>query len=209
MNRPDVEEFEALWQGGVDPEEQATLEAMARVARRRGRFLAYADTALAILIVGGSIFGALIARGPVMMAAAVLVLIVTLWLTWRRRTLRQMAATLNTSDRQAFIESSIRNAYANLRRNTLSLAVFPFVVPAALTWKVSRRYEGEIPHPLTVVSEWGQSTRGMITLFLMSLLVIFMIRSRQKIKSELRRLQELRRVYEDEAEREEAAGSEL
>ena len=207
MNRPDVQEFEALWQGGLDPEEQARLEAMARVARRRGRFLAYADSFLAALIVSGSIFGALISRGPVMMAAAVLVLLVTLWLTWRRRTLRQMAATLNTGDRQSFLESSVRNAYANLRRNTLSLAVFPFVVPAALTWKVSLRTGGDIPHPLTVVADWAQSTRGIITLFLMSLLVIFMIRSRLKIRAELRRLQELRRIYEDEAKREEAAAS--
>ena len=209
MNRPDVHEFEALWQGGLDPDEQARLEAMARVARRRGRLLAYADLALAVLIIGGSIFGTLIARGPVTMGAAVLVLIVTVWLTWRRRAIRQMAATLNTSDRQAFLESSVRNAYANLRRNTLSLAVFPLIIPAALTWKVSLRTGGSIPNPMTVLSDWAQSPRGIITLFLMTLFIAFMIRSRRKIRGELRRLQELRRAYEDEAKRETQAGADF
>ena len=202
MNDDEFDRLAALW-NEPDPEEQAHFERLARRARRQGRLLAYADLAWFVLIVGGSAFAALIAPGPITMAAAVLLLVATVWLTWRRRKYRQMARTLDTTDRASFLQSSVRNARANLRRVTLSLIAFPLLVPVAKFLKLSFVTGGDISDMPEVLSDWAQSLRGMLTIFAMALVVAYAMRSRRRIKMELRRLEELR-IAEAEGARQDA-----
>jgi hypothetical protein len=202
MTGPDLDEFAELWQGDPDPEEQARMEALAEKARRRGRLLAYADIALAALIVGGSLFGAFAVRGPVTMVTALLLVVGTTWFTVKLRATRQMSRTLSTVDRESFIESSMRNARASLRRITIGLIFVPLLVPTVIVWKVSLRHGGRIPDPLHVMLDWAQSPRGVITMCLMAAAAVFTLRSRRKLKREIRQLEELRAAYREEAARE-------
>jgi hypothetical protein len=203
MTGPDLDEFAELWQGDPDPVEQARMEALAAKARRRGRLLAYADIMLAALIVGGSIFGAFAVRGPVTMVTALLLVVGTTWFTVKLRATRQMSRTLSTVDRESFIETSLRNARASLRRIMLGLIFVPILVPVVLVWKVSLRNGGRIPDPLHVMLDWAQSPRGIITMFLMAAAAAITIRSQRKLKREIRQLEELRVAYREETSREE------
>jgi hypothetical protein len=198
MTDPDLQELAELWQE-PDEAEQEAFEAMARRARRQGRFLAYADLAWAVVLIGGSLFAAFMAPGPAMTAAAVVLLVTTVWLTWKRRKYRQMARTLDTTDRQAFFASSVRNARADLRRVTITMVAFPFLVPVALLLKVSFRTGADIVHPLDVLGSWVQSTRGIVTLIMLSLVMGYMYRSRLRIKAELGQLHRLLADYAEEA----------
>jgi HAMP domain-containing protein len=204
MIDPELQELSELWRQ-PDPAEAEKFRALARRARRRGRFLGYADWALAIVLVGGS-FMLLASPGPVTTVAAILLLVATIWLTWQRRRLRQMASTLDTVDRQSFIESSVRSARANLRRVTLTVIALPPLVIIALLAKMSARRGGYVSDPGQVLLAWAQSPRGMISLAIFALILALSFRSILRIRRELRRLESLRRAYEEECQ---AAGREL
>ncbi|HLL31593.1 MAG TPA: hypothetical protein VK403_11400 [Allosphingosinicella sp.] len=198
MTDPELQELAELWQQ-PDAAEAEKFKALARRARRQGRYLGYADAALAVLLIGGSLLVLLASHGPVTTSAAVLLLVATIWLTWRRRKLRQMASTLDTADRQSFIESSVRSARANLRRVTVSLLALPPLVVIALLAKTSLREGGAVADPAQLLLDWARSPRGMISLAVFALLFLLGARSILRIRSELRRLEELRRAYEEEA----------
>lgn len=197
MIDPELQELAELWRE-PDSGEAEKLQLLARRARRRGRWLGLADWALAFVLVGGSLFALFAAPGPLTTGAGILLLVSTIWLTWQRRRLRQMASALNTADRQSFIESSVRSARANLRRVTLTLiALPPFVIFALLT-KMAARRGGYVDDPGQVLIDWAQTPRGMISLAIFASIIALSLRSILRIRNELRRLRKLRRAYEDE-----------
>lgn len=199
MIDPELQELAELWRR-ADSAEAGKLEAMARKARRKGRFLAYADAALALLLVGGSLFALLSSPGRFTTGAVILLLVATVWLTRERRKLRQMASALDTGDRHAFIESSMRSARANLRRVTISMLSIPPFVIVALLAKKSYRSGGTVSDPGRILLDWAQSPRGMISLAIFALLIALCVRSILRIRAELRQLKALRRAYEEEAQ---------
>jgi hypothetical protein len=201
MREPGFEEFADLWQDPDDGTQEA-FEALARRARRQGRMLAYMDISLVVLLIGSTAFGAMMTPSKPAMAAAVALVAATVWLTWKRRKMRQMNATLNTGSRDDFLGSSIRIANANLRRVTLSIAFFPVMVGLALVFNLVRR--GHFAHPLLAIGEWAHSYRGMISLTGVAVVLAFTIRSRRRVKAELRRLEALRADYDEEGRRETA-----
>ena len=197
MTDPELQELAELWRE-PDSAPAEDFQSLARRARRRGRFLADADWALAAVLVGGSLFALLVGPGPFTTIAAVLLLVATIWLTWQRRRLRQMASTLDTADRHGFIESSVRSARANLRRVTLSLIALPPLVIAALLTKMGARRGGHVSDPGQILLIWAQSPRGIISLAIFALLIALSLRSILRIRNELRRLESLRDAYEEE-----------
>lgn len=199
MNRPEFDELAELWKGDPDPAEQAQFQAYAKAARRRGRLLGYLDYSLAFMVMIMVAGGAFISPTPLTVAIAVPLVIAVTWLTWVRRSVRQMTKTLNTADRASFIESSLRNATANLRRNTIGLASLPFVVPVAVAFKVSIRTGGGPQEVWEALGLWIQTVRAPITLLVLLIWAALSLRRRRKLKAEIRRLEGLRRGYESEA----------
>ncbi|HEX8578735.1 MAG TPA: hypothetical protein VF655_03980 [Allosphingosinicella sp.] len=200
MSRPEFDEFAALWQDGPDPLDQAEMDAYARKASRRGQLLDYIDYAVWISLIVMLVGGAVISHSPLTLALAVPLMLASTWLTLRRRRLRQMARTLDTSDRAAFVETSLRNAAANLRRNTIGLLLIPLVMPMALIFKVSIRSGGgpqEVWHAFLL---WAQSPRAVVGITLLSALAVLTLRSRRKTKAEILRLQGLREAYRTETD---------
>ncbi|HEX8296590.1 MAG TPA: hypothetical protein VF593_09840 [Chthoniobacteraceae bacterium] len=206
MNRPDLDDLAALWQDGPDPLEQAQMDAYARSARRRGRVFDYLEHLLVVLLFAIFAGGLFVSTSPLTIGLGVPLIIVVTWLTWRRRSLRQMAKTLKTSDPAAFLESSLRNARANLRRNTIGLAFLPLVVPAAVTFKVSVRTGGGFPEVWEALVLWAHTPRAAITLALLTIMGAFTLRARRKVLREIEKLEVLRSGYELEAELERETG---
>jgi hypothetical protein len=199
MREPGFEEFADLWQD-PDTAEQEAFEALARRARRQGRMLAYMDITLVVLLIGSTVLTTVMSPSRPIIAAALAVVAATLWLTWKRRKMRQMNATLNTGSRDDFLGSSIRIANANLRRVTLSIAFFPVMVGLGLVFNLIRH--GHFGHPLSAVEEWARSYRGMFSLTAVALVLAITIRSRGRIKAELRRLEAVRADYDEEGRHE-------
>ncbi|MEA3038874.1 MAG: hypothetical protein QOE79_1387 [Sphingomonadales bacterium] len=200
MREPGFEDFAALWTEQGDAERQA-FEAVARKARFQGRLHAYSDIVLVVMIVGISIAGAVLKPSGLMLAISVVIAGSSIAITWKRRKIRQMTRTLDTSSREGFLETSLQNARADLRRLTLSLFVFPLSLPVAVLFKVAWRHGGHLVHPLAELAAWVTSVRGVITLSVFVFLGAATVRSRLKVKAELRRLKALEDAYRDESER--------
>ena len=199
MSTGDFDDLATLWRAEPDDAEQEQLQQLALKARRRGRLADYVDLAMVVLVIGGSIVAAFAARSPLLMAAALVLIVATVWLTWKRRRIRQMARDLVTTDRDSFLAGSIRHTRANLLRNTLSLVAFPLIVPLAVILKRAATTGGDPYAALMGLAEWASSQRGLITLSVLSFMILFLLRSRHRHQAELRRLEDLRRAYEDEA----------
>jgi hypothetical protein len=176
------------------------MEAYARSARRRGRMLDYIDYAVWISLVVVFVAGSFLSTSPLTIAFAVPLMLGLTWMTWRRRSLRQMARTLNTSDRATFLETSLRNARANLRRTAIGLASIPFVVPVAVFFKVSLRTGGGPLELWAGLVAWAQSPRSVIVISILLIIAGLTLRSMRRIKTEIGRLEALREGYEVEAE---------
>ncbi len=195
MKEQGFEEFADLWQDPEEGEKEA-FEALARRARRRGRLLGYLDIGLVVLIVGATLLGTLVAPHPITIGIALLLVIATAWLTWKRRGLRQMTAALNTSNPAAFIESSIRNATSNLWRATLGLILIPPLFTTAVLFRGVLRTDGRFHHLLESIAAWAGSPRGIIAITIGAVLVARLVRSRKRLRAELHRLEKLRLDYE-------------
>lgn len=202
MREPGFEDLADLWQDGEEGDREV-FEAMARRARRRGRLLGYADLGLFVLLVGAVLSSVFMAPTPTSMVIAIPMLVATVWVTWTRRRLRQMSATLDTSDPAAFLESCVANAKANLRRVNFSLiVVLPLLTTMAAVIKGSQRSRGGIEGLLQGIWEWASSVRAMIALTIIFLIFLSVVWSGRRLRAELRRLESLRQDYEEESRRE-------
>lgn len=197
MTDPDLQQLADLWRES-NPADQVALEAMARKARRQGRMLAYADVALFVLIAGGTFFAVALKPSPVTAGIAIAMLLSTTYIMWKRRTIRQMSPSLDTADRRAFLISSVKLGTANVRRITLSLTFLPLGIALASMFKIAMRSGGHIEHPLVRFIAWGGSTRGIVTLSIGLLFMLWTYRARVRAKAELSRLLDLQKAYEDE-----------
>ena len=197
MTDPDLRELAELWQQ-PDGDAQELFEAVARKARFRARFLGYADLALGLLLVAGMVLGTIMVPGPVTAGIAVLLISATIWVSFKRRALRQMSLTLDTNDRHSFIRVAARSARANYRRLTLGLWLFPPFALLAVLFKLSWRQGGELHDPLQALALWAVSTRGIIGLCGIAVIVGLLLRSWRKTRAEIRRLEALDRDYRDE-----------
>jgi hypothetical protein len=199
MREPGFEDLADLWQDAEQGDREA-FEALARRARRRGRLLGYADLGLVVLLVGGVLLSVFMTPHPTTMAVAIVLLAATFWLTWTRRRLRQMTATLNTSDPVAFLESSIAIAKANLRRVRLSLLLMGPFIAMAIAFKGSQRSDG-IENLPQGIWEWASRPVAQIALAVVFLMILGLFRSRRRLRGELSRLESLRQDYEEERRR--------
>ncbi|HEX8261575.1 MAG TPA: hypothetical protein VF547_01745 [Allosphingosinicella sp.] len=198
MTDPDLQRLADLWRE-PDAADQGAFEALARRARLRGRIVAYLNFAAVAVTVGGVAIGVFMKPGTVTMVAAIALILVTVVVLRKRRQIKQMTRTLETAGREAFIETSISNATANLRRTRLSLSFFPIGVVVALFYKMSVRVGGRTELMLDAFLEWAPSPRGLVTFAILGLLFAWGLRSASRTKRELRQLEELRSAYAEEA----------
>ncbi len=207
MSTADLDDLAILWRSEPEPAERKELEQLAERARRRGQLSDFADIALVAFLTVSTAVSTFASRSPLLLGGAVILIVVTVWLTFKRRALRQMSRSLDTADRHGFIDSSVRHVKANLRRNMLSLAVLPLIAPLALLVKVGARTGGD-PHAIAVeLIHWVGSARGIIVLSVIFLIMLSLLRARRRHLAELRRLKALRNAYDDESLRD--AGAEL
>ncbi|HEX8449234.1 MAG TPA: hypothetical protein VF652_06545 [Allosphingosinicella sp.] len=198
MTRPEFEELADLWKepGDVGQAEQSEFEALARKVRLRARLMAWGDTAWLILVAGSAVVVAFLHPSTLSFVGAAATIAMTFWLNWKRRWLRRMEACLDTSDRATFLASNIQVVRANLRRVTFSLTTFLPGLFIAILYIVLTR---DPSHPMRAFLAWVGSARGLIGLGVLAVLVGLALRSRRRLKDQLKGLEKLRQVYADEA----------
>lgn len=204
MSTGDLDDLAILWRAEPEPAERAELDQLAEKARRRGRLADYADIGLVAIVVVSSIVATFAAGSALLMVVAAVLIVMTIWLTVKRRRIRQMSRGLRAKGRENYIDGSVRDVTGALRRNLLSLVFIPLVVPLAVLVKAGSRTGGDPQAIAAGLIAWMGTPRGAITLAIVSLIMIFVVRARRRLLTELRRLNELQGAYADETRRENA-----
>jgi hypothetical protein len=200
MTDPDLQRLAELWTEPDAADQQEAFERLARRARLRGRIFAWLDFAAVAVILGGTVLSMFMKPGTMTMVAAIALITVTVIVTRKRRQIKQMTRALDTAGREAFIETSISNVTADLRRTRLSLAFFPPGMVAALTLKMAMRTSGHWELMWPAFLDWASTPRGIGTFIALALLYAWGVRTLWRVKRELRGLEQLRSAYAEEAE---------
>lgn len=196
MTDPELEGLAALWRQ-PDPPEERRIEAMAAQARSRARLVDYADIALLATCV--AMMAVSIPRPtPGTVLPGLLIFACLLWINSIRRTARQMALTLFTTDRESFLDGAVRSARITLRYRIILLALWVPVMTLAVLFKLSGRHGGIGP-ALANVPAWLASARGLTVTSFIILSTLWLAFRCRKSMAEIARIEALRRDYRVEA----------
>lgn len=202
MSELDFDEIARLWRKSDASEDEAT-ELLVRRAKRQGRLVGLADIVTGLLFILTTLFGFFMEPGIGTGSLGALLIAATLWANWKRRSLRQMTLSLDTSDRPQFLDVALRHAGGNIRRVSLSLVLFASIVIPAILFKLSYRNGGRLDHPLDTLGVWATSTRGLLVIPFILGIAWFLLLSRRKFRVEYQRIETLRREYQQETEMDE------
>jgi len=197
MTDPELERLALLWRR-TDPAEQAMFEKVARRARLRARLIGYGDLVLFVVIF--ILLSVVVLRhwSPTSVAMALAILAVITWFNWRRRLYREQARTIDTSERQSFLDTSITSARARLRALLLGLYLTLPLMLLTILFLISAEEGISLDAAMAHLPGRLQSRRGLVFLLCFLLPVIWAIPVRRRIKAEIERLESLKRDYEEE-----------
>lgn len=197
MNDAELERLASLWRQ-TDAAEQAMFEKLARKARLKARLISYGDstTFAAILI----LIPLIVIRhwSLTSFAIGLVILAIVSWGNWRRRLYLRQSARIDTSRREAFLDSSILGARARLR--TVLLGLY-FAIPLLLLimlFLISSKLGLGLGSTIALLPETLVSKRGSIIVLVFLLPMFWSILARRRIAAEIERLEALKRDYETE-----------
>lgn len=202
MTRPDFQELTLLWQEQIDRHEQAALDTLAteieRTARRRGA----QDVLFTIGGLGAVLFAVVVLQPstlPLWLGFAAMAAVM-LWYLWRRHRIVQGARGLTSAEPGTFFAAAIENARAELALSRFGLWLMPpgyAAMLVLLTVCDGVTGIGPIARFLFVRNAW--MTLGQVAI--LAVLMAIFIRLDLKLSAQLRRLEEMRREWEEEETR--------
>ena len=205
MKRGGLPELARLWQEQIDPAEQAGLDALAseikRTARRRGAL----EILFTIIGLGSIVFALAVFRPrtlPIQLGFALLAAIMV-WIYWRRRRIVAGAKALATGEPDTFFGAAIENARVELGLSAIVLAIFPpaYAFLLVLLGAASGVTGLDRIARLLFVE---QPMLGSLHLANFLFFEALSYRSYVKLRAQLRRLERMRREWEDEDARDRA-----
>lgn len=199
MKRADFPELAQLWQEQIDPAEQARLDSLAREIKRTARRRGALDILLTIGGVGSLVFALMYVRRstlPIKLGFAVLAAMMVLFL-WRRRYIVKGANALASGEPDTFFAAAIANARAELNLSGLGIVLgLPCYVFLIVLLGAADGVTGldRVAHLLFVEQPVVGALHIANCLFFFALA----LRAHFKLRAQLRRLEQMRREWEDE-----------
>jgi hypothetical protein len=197
MMAQDFSEYAALWREQIDPKELAELQAMAtKIKRAAGRKL-LAHRVLTPVVVGLACLLMLRSSAPPLVRLSLaLVALMLLWYFWRRHQLTKAARAIAVDDPRLFFETAIENMRAEINLSTLSaLWGMPMFVAGAVLARASRGPDNLYAELLEVFTQGYAKT--ILAAIVLVLGHIYLIRDNLRLRAQLRRLEAMRREWEE------------
>jgi hypothetical protein len=199
MKRGEFPELARLWQEQIDPAEQAALDTLAREIKRTASRRGAQDVLLTIGGFGALVFALVVFRPstlPLWLGFAAMAAVM-LWYLWKRHRIVQGARALASGEPGTFFAAAVENARAELSLSRFGLWLMPpgyasMIILMTVCDGVTGI--GPIARFLFVRNAW--MTLGHVAL-LAVLFAIFM-RLDLKLRAQLRRLEQMRREWEEE-----------
>jgi hypothetical protein len=197
MIQHDFSEYAALWREQIDPEELAELQAMTtKIKRSAGRRLLF-DRVVTPLTVGVACL--LMARStapPLIRLSLALVVLMMLWFFWKRHRLTKAARAIAVDDPRVFFEAAIENMRAEIKLSTLLVwSGTPMFFIGAVLGRASRGPDNLYAELLEAFTQ----SHAKIIFAAVFLVVgnIYFIRANIRLRAQLRRLEAMRREWEE------------
>ena len=200
MTPDDFPRYAELWREQVDPGELAELQAWARNIERNATRKALFD-----IVTGFATIGILCVilwtypTSPQIRFGFALMVAIMVWLAWRRYEITRTSRAIAVDDPRAFFKAAIENVGAEVNLSTFSLYMLvPFFGFMSLLVIATRRW-GELDAVfLQDISIGKRVALSAITVVLIS---IYFIRDNLKLRKQLRRLEDMRREWEEQEAR--------
>lgn len=190
-------DYAELWQEQTSPEELAVLQSRARTIERSASRRRLRDLALTITAVGIAALYLWHRHTSLQMKLAFAPLVlVMVWGMWRRHQITRAAWAIAVDHPCAFFETAIENARAELRLSTIAcIGALPFF--AISLWLVKIAQGADFGSLLRL--PYGLSVASGAVLAVGFLGYLLFLRENRKLRTQLRRLEAMRREWEDQA----------
>ncbi|HYI49489.1 MAG TPA: hypothetical protein VEX35_13600 [Allosphingosinicella sp.] len=197
MMPQDFPEYAALWREQIDPKELAELQAMAtKIRRSAGRKLLFDRVATPIAIGGACLLMLRYSAPPLIRLSLALVALILLWYFWRRYQITKDARAIAFDDPRVFFEAAIENMRAEVGLSTLSAWLgMPMFVAGVVLAGASGGPDNLYEHLRDVFTQSYAKT--ICAAVVVVLLYVFLIRDNIRLREQLRRLEAMRREWEE------------
>ena len=190
-------EYAALWREQIDPEELAELQAMATKIKRTAGRKWLLDGVLALAAAGLVCFAILRYPGtPLINLGLALLLLGPVWHVWRRHQITRASRAIASDDPRVFFEAAIENVRAEINLSTLSAALgIPTFIACLLLSGAASGFDHiymKIRDMLTIPSVKLASFAAIFVLMLG-----YFIRDNIRLRAQLRRLEAMRREWDE------------
>lgn len=202
MRRPDFPELAQLWQELIEPAEQARLDTLARAIKRTARRRWALDVLFTLLGIGSLVAALAVLRPSTLWIELGFALLAALmgWLFWKRQQIAKGANALATGEPGSFFAAAIDNARAELGLSTIVLVLFPPVYAFMLLLLCAGSGVTGIDRVASFLFV-ERPMRGLLHIANCLFFEALAYRACLKLRAQLRRLQQMRREWEDEEAR--------
>jgi hypothetical protein len=190
-------DYAALWREQIDPKELAELQAMATKIKRTAGLRWLLDRLLALLA-AGMVAWAIVRYpgGPLIKLGLALLLPGPIWCVWRRYQITRDSRAIATDDPRNFFEAAIANLRAEISLSTISAWMG---IPAFLACILLGAAAFGFDHIYMNLRDMFTlaSARLSIILIICILLILYFIRDNLRVRAQLRRLEAMRREWDE------------
>lgn len=201
MMPPDFRQFAELWREQIGPEELAQLQARAKTIARGAKWRWRLDFVLTAVCLGlTAMFLWINTTSPQVKLGFALLAAGAVWFAWRRRQLATASRAIAVDDPRNFFETAIKNLRAEMNLSTLSLySMVPVLFLCYLLVSSTRRVYG-IEFILMPLRE-RSLTRTIAVVVIFIGVGAYLVRDYIKLRRQLRRLESMRREWDDQSTR--------
>jgi hypothetical protein len=197
MTPHDLREYAALWREQADPKERAELRAMAKKIGRRARLRWLIDFAAGFVALGGVSVFVWTRPGPLQLklSLALLAAAVLTWTSWRRHQITRASLAITASDPHSFFKTAIDNLRMEISFLTISfwLSLPAFFIPTWIGVRILGINRADFVQKLLAVNP----AKAGIVIAIIGLVYFYSGREIIRLRERLRRLEEMRREYEE------------
>lgn len=197
MTPRDFTEYAALWREQIDPKELAGLQAMATKIKRSAGRRWLLDRVLAVFAIGMVCLALLrYSAPPPIKLSLVLLMVVPIWHTWKRRQITRASRAIAVDDPRIFFEAAIENIQAEIDLSNKSAWLgLPIFVISILLAAASRGFHNLYMAFLDRIVLSSAKTIFAVAIFVLGF--IYLIRDNIRLREQLRRLEAMRREWEE------------
>lgn len=190
-------EYAALWREQIDPKELAELQTMATKIKRTAGRKWLLDLLLALAAAGLVCLAILrYPAPPLIKLCLTLLMLGPMWCVWRRHQITRASRAIATDDPQVFFEAAIENVRAEINLSTLSAWLgIPTFIACCLLGGAASGFDHLYMTFRDLFTLASAKLTSIAVIFI--LIVIYLMRDNIRLREQLRRLEAMRREWDE------------